>query len=331
MGTLYSTMACPYAHRAMLALELRPVRHLCHDSTSITTANQLSVVDRIGLSPGDTLGMLGMHAGKTADIMHARKEAFKRDVNPTGEVPSLLLASGSVVCESEIVCEYLDATSDSDSPRLMPAEPLAAARVRMAMKRFNEVPGALVALLKNQDVARATSGHGHGLVETSLLRNIALQWRVETSLAAAVDSALSKFLVGIDKDAHFCFEGGACTLADVHAAPFVYRFNIVLAHYRGYHLTSRHPRLGRLLRAMEALPQWSAVLDPPDQVYPPITERSLIGLYAAYANNNSWANGADGPTLAGRGVSHGLSSGMTSTSATATTKPGETCKRQRAE
>ena len=291
----------------MLALELRPVRHLRHDSTSITTANQFSVVDRIGLSHGDTLGMLGMHAGKTADGMHARKEAFKRDVNPTGEVPSLLLASGSVICESEIVCEYLDAISDSDSLRLTPAEPLAAARVRMAMKRFNEVPGALVALLKNQDVAR------------------------DGALAAAVDSALSKFLVSIDMDAQFCFEGGACTLADVHVAPFVYRFNVVLAHYRGYHLTSRHPRLGRLLRAMESLPQWSAVLSPPDQAYPPITERSLIGLYAAYANNNCWADGADGLALAGRGVSHCLSSGMTSTCTTAITQPAETLKRQRAE
>ena len=41
-----------------------------------------------------------MHAGKTVAEMHARKDAFVRDVNASGEVPSLLLPSGAVVRES---------------------------------------------------------------------------------------------------------------------------------------------------------------------------------------------------------------------------------------
>ena len=283
-GTLYSSMACPYAHRAMLTIELRPVKSLHHDRTSTTTTNQFTIADKLGLDCGDALGMLGMHAGKTVAEMRERKEAFKRDVNPTGEVPSLLLASGSVVAESEIVCEYIDAVSDATTPRLVPAEPLAAARVRMAMKQFNAVPGTLVALLKNQDESR------------------------DAALVAASDAAVAKFVRTLDADAIFCFAGGTCTLADVHAAPFVYRFATVLAHYRGYCLFTRHPRLRRLLAAMEALPAWSAVLEPPDAAYPPVTERSLLGLYAAYAHSNQWAEDADGdaaagPRLAGRGAS----------------------------
>jgi hypothetical protein len=78
---LYTTMACPYAHRAMLAFELRPVR-VMHDRTTITTTNQFVVADRIGLGRGDELGMLGMHAGKTVAEMQERKETFKRDINP---------------------------------------------------------------------------------------------------------------------------------------------------------------------------------------------------------------------------------------------------------
>jgi glutathione S-transferase len=187
-----------------------------------------------------------------------------------------------VVRESEIVCEYLDAVSDDDTvgKRLVPADPLAAARVRMAMKLFSAVPGTLVALLKNQDETR------------------------DAALVDAVDRAVGSFVATLDEDARFCFAGDACTLADVHAAPFIYRFAVVLRHYRGFCLLTRHPRLETVLRAMEALPEWSRVLSPPDQAYPPVTELSLIGLYAAYANNNVWAEGEGGPRLAGRGVSH---------------------------
>ena len=209
----------------MLALEMKPVSHLSHDSTSITTTNQFTVADRIGLGRGDALGLLAMHAGKTVAEMRARKEAFTRDVNPTGEVPALLLASGHVLRESEVVCEYIDAVSDDGTaghPRLMPTEPLAAARVRMAMKLFNTVPGTLVALLKNQDEAR------------------------DEALVAAIDVAIGKFVATLEEKASFCFEGNTCTLADVHAAPFIYRFAIVLKHYRGYCLLTRHPRLGFL-------------------------------------------------------------------------------------
>lgn len=303
-AVLYSTMACPYAHRAMLTLELRPVPHLQHDATSITTTNQFSVADKVGLGGGNDLGMLGMHAGKTVAEMHARKDAFVRDVNASGEVPSLLLPSGAVVRESEVVCEYIDAVSDTGKgghPRLMPEDPLAAARVRIAMKLFNPVPGAMVALLKNQDEAR------------------------DEELAAALRRMVDRFVATLDEEARFCFEGDACTLADVHVAPFVYRFGIVLRHYRGVCLLTQHPRLERLLRAMESLPQWSRVLSPADQAYPPISESSLIGLYAAYANNNVWVEGADGPRLAGRGVSQLRPTSCT----TDATTPLADAKRQR--
>jgi len=281
IGTLYTNMACPYAHRAMLALELRPVPHLQHEL--ICTTNQFNVIDRLGLKASDELGMLSMFSGKSAEELHAKKDAFKR-INPSGEVPTLQLASGSIVRESEIVAEFLDATSDAAGQRLVPEHPLAAARVRIAMKAFNAVPPALVALLKNQDEL------------------------CDESLTAAIDSAVAKFTLTIDDGkepgAKFCFAGAAPTLADIHAAPFIFRFAIVLKHYRGFCLVTRHPRLGQVLRAMEALPQWRAVLDPADKAYPAVTEEGLIGLYAGYANNNLWANAEPGRlALAGRGVS----------------------------
>ena len=279
-STLFATMACPYAHRAMLALALRPLHRV--RLQLIPTTNQFKVIDRLGLAPGDRTGMLGMYQDCTVDELQSRKEAF-RGINPTGEVPTLLLPSGDVVRESEIVSEYIDAVADRESLRLVPTDPWAAARVRLAMKSFNAMPSAIIALLKNQDP------------------------RNDRRLVATLDDAAAKFVSSLDDDsgdgpdARFCI-GGRCTLADVHAAPFIYRFSIVLRHYRGYCLTTRHPRLSSVLQAVEALPEWEALLDPVNKAYPPVTAEALVGLYAAYANQGVWAEGPNGPVLAGRGV-----------------------------
>ena len=275
--TLYTTMACPYAHRAMLAIELRPIPGVKREL--ITTTNQFTTINKQGLPRGDALEMF---AEASVEGLQQKKEAYKRDVNPSGEVPSLLLPTCDVVSESEIVCEYIDAVSERDSPRLMPSDPLAAARVRLAMKRFNSCPSAIVALLKNQDEAR------------------------DEALTAQLDAALAGFVATIDAsggepESGFCF-GRDCTLADVHAAPFVFRFEPVLRHYRGYNMIERVPRLGLLLRAMAALPEWERCLRPPDGSYPAVTTERLLALYAAYANDGRWAEGPEGPVLAGRGA-----------------------------
>ena len=248
----------------------------------VTTTNQFTTIDRLGLDRGDTLGMF---SGKqvTATELHDVKDTFKRDVNPSGEVPAIALPSGDVVIESEIVCEYLDASSMRETPHLVPADPFAAAQVRLAMKRFNAVPPAIVTLLKNQDDTQ------------------------DEALTAQLDAAIETFVAVIDGAADasapaFCF-GKHCTLTDVHAAPFIFRFSVVLGHYRGYRMTQRHPRLESLLLAVEVLPEWQRCLDPADGSYPAVTSERLVALYAAYANNGVWKN--DGPTgtiLAGRGA-----------------------------
>ena len=123
---LYSNLACPYAHRATLALALRP---LPCDVHPVPTTNQFGTIDRLGVAAGDPVGMF---ADMTAEELHARKDAYRSDVNPSGEVPALRLPSGEVLRESEIVAEYLDAVSEADTPRLVPAEPLLACRMRLA-------------------------------------------------------------------------------------------------------------------------------------------------------------------------------------------------------
>ena len=240
--------------------------HRCTLQT-VPTTNQFGVIDVLGVEAGD---VLGSYEGRTAEELHQYKEEYKRTVNASGEVPSLQLPCGAVVVESEIVSEYMDAATKRE---LVPSDPATAARVRLAMKRFNDVPVAIVRLLKNQSPDQ------------------------DEALVARLDVVLSKFLSALDQSAAFCI-GDSITLADVHAAPFIYRFGIVLRHYRGYDMMERFPRLEALLNAVAELPAWGVSLQPIDAKLP-VTQERLIEMYALYSHNGVWVDGK----LGGRGVS----------------------------
>jgi len=52
-----------------------------------------------------------------------------KTINPTGKVPALVLDDGTVLPESEVIAEYLNQVLDG--PSLVPADPLAQAKVRL--------------------------------------------------------------------------------------------------------------------------------------------------------------------------------------------------------
>lgn len=60
----------------------------------------------------------------------AQRAADYRGLNPQGLVPALVLDDGTVLSQSLAILEYLD--SVVATPRLVPADPVAAARVRAA-------------------------------------------------------------------------------------------------------------------------------------------------------------------------------------------------------
>eukprot|EP00930_Biecheleria_cincta_P071098 TRINITY_DN58647_c0_g1_i1.p1 TRINITY_DN58647_c0_g1~~TRINITY_DN58647_c0_g1_i1.p1 ORF type:complete len:305 (-),score=38.84 TRINITY_DN58647_c0_g1_i1:163-1032(-) len=265
---LFSNMACPYAHRAMFALKLRPS---VVKEQFIPTSNQLWSIEKVGMSAD----VLGMFPGKSpVDLQHLKAQ-YKASVNKSGEVPSLQVGS-TVIRESEIVCEYLDSVSESKSHSLVPKDPLLASRVRLAMKVFNAVPPAVVALLKNQEPE----------ADDALMQNL--------------DSALRNFVETLDTES-FCV-GSTPTLADVHCAPFLHRFSVVLQHYREYDMFQRHSRLARVFKAVASLPEWKAVVKPADRSHAEATDESMIQMYELYANNNIWKDSDEGPKLAGRGT-----------------------------
>jgi glutathione S-transferase len=278
-ATLYATLACPYAHRAMLALALRPVPGI-KLKVGVPTLNQLNYLDNLGVGNlgGDPLSSFTGEPGTTVADLHSRKENYKRNVIASGETPALKFSgSGEVVYESEIVCEFLDASSTADGPhKLVPVDPLLASRMRISMKKFNAVPAAIIKLLKNQNPAD------------------------DAEKIKSLNSVLSAFAATLEDDssAQFC-HGGVCTLADIHCGPFLFRFDPVLRYYRNYDLVGTHPRLAGVLAALKNLPEWQAVMDVP----PAVSAESLVTFYAQYANGSRWGDGGNGQrVLVGRGA-----------------------------
>lgn len=63
-----------------------------------------------------------------ADPPGFRTDAF-RAINPIGKIPALELDDGTILPESEIICEYLE--DRFPAPTLRPADPLARAKARL--------------------------------------------------------------------------------------------------------------------------------------------------------------------------------------------------------
>lgn len=264
MAQLYTNSICPFAHRGHFAAAL-----CSFDAEIVHTplAGQIAAAQKLGM---DAVPVSQCFAGRSVEDIAAQKESYKTSINASGEVPTLKTADGDIIMESEIVAEYIDAATGTG---LMPSNPVAAARVRLAMKRFGDVVMQCYGLLLNQDPA------------------------ADDEKSKNITAKLAKFAEAIDSEGPFCF-GEKPTLADVHVGPFLYRFNILLPHFRGFDLFANQPsdRLRELSAKIESLPEFQKLV--------PISAEGLIDTYIAYAHGNKWA---ESPTIenkyAGRGKS----------------------------
>jgi glutathione S-transferase len=118
-------------------------------------------------------------------------------LNPLGRIPTLVLDDGSILFDSPVICEHLDALTPS--PRLLPADPAA----RLRVKRWEALADGLM------DAAVAVRVEQVRPAERQEPSWIALHQRaVDRSLAwAATELA----------DGEWC-EGAALTLADLALA-----------------------------------------------------------------------------------------------------------------
>jgi maleylacetoacetate isomerase len=154
--------------------------------------------------------------------------------NPQGLVPALELDDGTVLTQSLAIIEYLDAIHPE--PRLIPAEPKAAAQVRaVALAIACDIhPLNNLRVLK---YLKGTFGHPQEDID---------EWYRHWCLAGGLD-AIEAMLPGTA----FCF-GGAPTMADCCLIPQLFnarRFNVGLDHL---------PKILRIETACAAHPAFMA-------------------------------------------------------------------------
>jgi 2-desacetyl-2-hydroxyethyl bacteriochlorophyllide A dehydrogenase len=256
-GKLYANMYCPFASRALFAAGLFEPEF---EIIPIPLAGQLAFSELTKTPvPGFDLSL---------EDTKAVKEKYKTEVNPSGAVPVFVNGEGATILESEIVAEYLVEASGAMSP-----EPLTRAKVNMANKVFNDLPGAVFALLGNQDPAK------------------------DEELGAAVAKKVTAWAEKLDADSAYCF-GDEVTMADVHAAPFLWRFSHALSHFRGYDIFAG-PKGERVRKFMDKVLAHPAFLK-----HVPLSSDQAISGFAALAHGNKVAENptADAP-YAGRGRS----------------------------
>ena len=99
--------------------------------------------------------MAKWYPGKTLEEVLAIKENYKANVNPTGEVPTVVV-DGNIVTEADVASEFLDDRFPDAGLRLLPQDALARARTRHFLKVLGGGNGvsAYYGLLKNQDPAK---------------------------------------------------------------------------------------------------------------------------------------------------------------------------------
>jgi len=207
---LYVNVSCPFARRGMLTALVKAVET---ELIPIPLAMQLKVAKANGIEALPTASTLW--PGKTFEDLEEIKENYKRDINSTGEVPTLVLrhddSSKDVVSEADVVAEYLeDAFPDSGVSLLPRDDALARSRVRHYLKTLNGDNGvlAMYGLLMNQDPEK-----------DALLRD-------------KIYKGLSEYVRLASPMGPF-FLGETLSLADVLLIPMWDQFRFLVPHYRG--------------------------------------------------------------------------------------------------
>lgn len=241
--TLYNNPICPFAQRAVLTLLEKKVPY---EEVLIPLGGEL-MMTKSGKDP------MPHWKGKTHADLVAIKDDYKKNINSTGEVPTIKNGD-DIVAESDVSSEYIDDCFPDSGIPLFPKDPAQRARIRHTMKDMN--PGCVYGLLRNQDPAK------------------------DEELLGKLYAFLAKFAERASKEGPF-FVGSEPSFVDLMWMPFYFRFNLLLPHYRKAEFIPSDakaypwaPRMKRWAAAVEARESFKKS-SPPAEV--------IIRVYTGYA------------------------------------------------
>jgi len=225
--TLYTNPICPFAHRAWLTLVEKGV---AFDVVHIPLSGEIKTFKATGKT-------LGVWASKTPEEVETIKENYKKEINSTGEVPTITYGD-AIITEADVCSEFVNDAFPHTGTALFPEDPVERAYVRRMFKVLSGGDGvmALYGFLKNQDPDK------------------------DQAFAAKIYKHHAKFAELADKQGPF-FSGATPGFYDLMLAPFYFRFSILLGHYRHFDYIPKNnddfawvARLQAWAAAMDALP-----------------------------------------------------------------------------
>lgn len=205
--TLWANSGCPFARRAMITCMEKDIVGPLVEHITIPLSGHIKILEQGGLDayPDAT----EIWPGKSVADITQIKEDYKRDVNPTGEVPTLQI-SGETVFEADVISEFLEDRFPHQGTSLMPVNPVARAKVRHLIKLMNgpTMVSAMYGCLMNQDPSK------------------------DSAIRDKLYKGLQSF-VQLSSDGGPYFLGAEFSLADVLLMPMYDQFRFTLPHYRG--------------------------------------------------------------------------------------------------
>jgi len=205
--TLYCNPKCPFARRAMVALA---EKSKSYETVLIPLSGQLNKIKGDASLLEEVAGE--QWPGKSVEELVQLKEDYKRDINSTGEVPTLVV-DGKIIAEADVVAEYVEDAFPEDGVKLMPSDAYKRSTIRNFLKVLGGPGGVsgFYGLLRNQDPAK----------DEEIRTKVYNMWQSFSKLSG--------------DDGPF-FLGADFSLADVLLIPFYDQFRFLWPHFRGTEL-----------------------------------------------------------------------------------------------
>jgi len=196
---LYTTYKCPFARRALIAMDEKT---LSFDFITIPLSGELKKLDEGATELEDW-------EGKSPDELRKIKADYKNDINATGEVPTLVV-DGTIIKEADVIVEYLQDAFPRKGSSLMPRDALQRSKIRHYLKILGGPGGVsgMYGLLMNQDPAK----------DEEIRKKVYAHWASFAEMAG-------------DDGPYFC--GKTFSIADVMLMPMYDQFAALWPHYRG--------------------------------------------------------------------------------------------------